>query len=70
MTDPDVFEAQYRAGLDVLAASDATKNAYIHVSSISAIYWLWNAMREDNWSKTLFLDFIPFLTRAFAYTCG
>lgn len=49
MTDPMVFEAQYRAGLDILAASTATKNAYIHVSSIPAIYWLWNAMREDNW---------------------
>jgi lysophospholipase L1-like esterase len=49
MTDPVVFEAQYRAGLDILAASTVTKNAYIHVSSIPAIYWLWNAMRENNW---------------------
>ncbi len=49
MTDPVLFEAQYRAGLDILAASAATKNAYIHVSNIPAIYWLWNAMREDNW---------------------
>ena len=48
MTDPVVFEAQYRAGLDVLASSNATKNAYIHVSSIPAIYWLWNAKRQDN----------------------
>ena len=47
MTDPVVFEAQYRAGLDVLASANATKNAYIHVSSIPAIYWLWNAMREN-----------------------
>ena len=34
MTDPALFETQYRAGLNVLAASDATKHAYIHVSSI------------------------------------
>jgi len=29
MTDPSVFEAQYRAGLDMLGASDATRKAYI-----------------------------------------
>lgn len=47
MTDPSLFESQYRSGLDVLAASDATKNAHIHVSGIPAIYWLWNAKRTD-----------------------
>ncbi len=47
MTDPVVFEAQYRAGLDVLAASDATRNAQIHVSGLPAIYWLWNAKRSS-----------------------
>ena len=46
MTDPELFEQQYRAGLDVLAASDATKNAYIHVTSLTAIYWLWVAKRN------------------------
>ncbi len=46
MTAPALFEAQYRAGLDVLAASDVTRHGYIHVSSIPAIYWLWNAKRD------------------------
>jgi lysophospholipase L1-like esterase len=59
MTDPLVFEAQYRAGLDILAASDATKSAYIHVSSIPAIYWLWNAMRENDWCRILVWPYVP-----------
>lgn len=59
MTDPEVFEAQYRAGLDILAASDATKNAYIHVSSIPAIYWLWNAKRTDFWCRVVAWPFVP-----------
>ena len=59
MTDPVLFEAQYRAGLDILAASDATKNAYIHVSSIPAIYWLWNAKRSDWWCRVIAWPFVP-----------
>jgi lysophospholipase L1-like esterase len=59
MTDPIVFEAQYRAGLDILAASDATKNAFIHVSSIPAIYWLWNAKRSDWWCRIIAWPFVP-----------
>lgn len=59
MTDPVVFEAQYRAGLDILAASDATKNVYIHVSSIPAIYWLWNAKRTDFWCRVVAWPFVP-----------
>ena len=58
MTEPMVFEAQYRAGLDVLASSKATKNAYIHVSSIPAIYWLWNAMRENGWCLFIW-NYVP-----------
>jgi len=58
MTDPSVFEAQYRAGLDVLAASDATREAYIHVSSIMPIYWLWNALREDSYCRLIW-HFVP-----------
>jgi len=58
MTDPALFELQYRAGLDVLAASDATKNAHIHVSGIPAIYWLWNAKRTD-WLCTFIWFFVP-----------
>lgn len=49
MTPPEQFEDRYRDGLNVLSASDTTRNAYIHVSSIPAIYWLWNAMRGNPW---------------------
>lgn len=59
MTDPALFEVQYRAGLDVLAAADTTKNAYIHVSSIPAIYWLWNAKRNDFWCRVFVWPFVP-----------
>lgn len=58
MTDPALFELQYRTGLDVQAASDATKNAQIHVSGIPAIYWLWNAKRTD-FLCTLIWFFVP-----------
>jgi GDSL-like Lipase/Acylhydrolase len=58
MTDPAVFEAQYRAGLDVLAASDATRMARIHVTGIPAIYWLWNAKRDISWCRLTWL-FVP-----------
>jgi lysophospholipase L1-like esterase len=46
MTDPAQFEAQYRAGLDILADSDVTQSADIHVSGIPAIYWLWEAKSD------------------------
>jgi len=58
MTAPELFELQYRNGLDALALSDATKNAYIHVSSIPAIYWLWNAKQTDPWCKFVW-SFVP-----------
>jgi lysophospholipase L1-like esterase len=59
MTGPAQFEAQYRAGLDVLAASEATRQAQIHVSGIPAIYWLWVAKRGD-WQCLLFKwPFVP-----------
>ena len=48
MTDPVDFEAEFRAGLDVLAGSDATKNAEIHVSGIPDIYWLWVAKKDSS----------------------
>ncbi|MEJ2245141.1 MAG: DUF4215 domain-containing protein, partial [Acidobacteriota bacterium] len=54
MTDPVLFEEQYRAGLDVLANNDETKLANIHVSGIPAIYWLWNA-KYSNWWCRLFV---------------
>jgi len=59
MTDPALFEAQYRAGLDVLAASDATRNARIQVSGIPAIYWLWNAKFSNFWCRVFVWPFVP-----------
>jgi hypothetical protein len=47
MTDPGLFETQFRAGLDVLAGDGATRLAQIHVSGIPAIYWLWTAKRTN-----------------------
>ena len=58
MTDPALFEAQYRAGLDVLKDSEVTKHAYIHVSSIPAIYWLWHAKRDYSWCRLIW-SFVP-----------
>lgn len=45
MTDPIQFEADYRAGLDILSSAESTKNAEIHVSGIPALYWLWVAQK-------------------------
>lgn len=59
MTDPSQFEAQFRAGLDVLAASPLTSSADIHVSSIPAIYWLWNAKRNDLFCRVIAWRFVP-----------
>ena len=59
MTDPVQFELQYRLGLDVLAASAATRNAYIHISGLPAIYWLWNAKRTDFLCRFIIWPFVP-----------
>jgi cysteine-rich repeat protein len=59
MTDPAVFEAQYRAGLDVLAGSERTRDARIHVSSIPAIYWLWEAKRTNLTCRYFVWPFVP-----------
>jgi len=59
MTEPVLFEAQYRAGLDILASSDATKEAYIHVSGIPDIYWLWIAKRSSAWCRVFVWPFVP-----------
>lgn len=61
LNDPlvvDLFKQQYRAGLDVLAASPATRDAFIHVSGIPAIYWLWIAKRSRNWCRFIW-SFVP-----------
>ena len=59
MTDLGLFEDQYRAGLEVLAESDATKNAYIHVVGIPDIYWLWIAKRDDFLCRVFIWPFVP-----------
>jgi len=59
MTDPSAFESQYRAGLDVLAGSDTTRNARIHVSGIPAIYWLWDAERNSFWCRAFAWPNVP-----------
>lgn len=59
MTDPALFETQYRAGLDVLAASEATRNAQIHVSGLPAIYRLWNAKQGNFWCRVFVWPFVP-----------
>ena len=59
MTDPGMFEAHYRAGLDVLASSGATRNAQIHVSGLPAIDWLWNARRGSFWCRVFAWPFVP-----------
>jgi cysteine-rich repeat protein len=59
MTDPATFETQFRAGLDILAASPSTKSAAIHVSGIPAIYWLWEAKRSDFWCRAFAWPFVP-----------
>ena len=59
MTDPIAFENQYRAGLDFLAEFTETQYAYIHVSSIPAIYWLWNAKRTNTWCRIFAWPFVP-----------
>ena len=53
MTDPVLFETQYRAGLDVLSTSPATRSARISVSGIPAIYWLWEAKRSNLWCRLI-----------------
>ena len=58
MTDPGLFEVNYRAGLEVLAQSPETSLATIHVSSIPAIYWLWNAKRSNLWCRLVW-PFVP-----------
>ena len=59
MTDPATFENQYRAGLDVLAANSATRYAQVQVSAIPAIYWLWNAKRNDFICRVFIWPFVP-----------
>lgn len=59
MTDPNFFEQNFRAGLDELADSEVTRYANIHVSSIPAIYWLWNAKRNSFWCRVFAWPLVP-----------
>jgi lysophospholipase L1-like esterase len=59
MTDPVLFEAQFRAGLDELAAHANTRLVQIHVSGLPAIYWLWNANYTSNFNCRLKWPFVP-----------
>lgn len=49
MTSAADFEYFYRTGLDVLTGATETQQAIIHVSAIPAIYWLWEALRNNEW---------------------
>jgi lysophospholipase L1-like esterase len=59
MTDPSLFEDQFRAGLDVLAGDEATRLAQIHISGIPAIYWLWVAKRNNWICRVIIWPFVP-----------
>lgn len=59
MTDPGLFESQYRAGLDVLASPAFNDMVNVHISGIPDIYWLWNAKRDSFWCRTFAWPFVP-----------
>lgn len=59
MTDTGLFNEQYQAGLDVLASSEATRHAQIHVSGIPAIYWLWEAKHTNFLCRVFIWPFVP-----------
>jgi len=59
MTDPALFETQYRAGLDVLTASPMPASAHLLISGIPAIYWLWDAKRDNFWCRVFAWPFVP-----------
>ena len=59
MTDPGLFETQYRAGLDVLAGAPFPEDVTLQIASIPDIYWLWNAKRGDFYCRLLAWPFVP-----------
>jgi len=59
MTDPALFEAQYRAGLDVLAGASFPDTVNLQISGIPDIYWLWNAKRDNLWCRAFAWPFVP-----------
>ena len=61
MTDIGQFEAQFRAGLEVLAGNEATRMATLHVSSLPAIYWLWESRADESLLSACRLLIWPFV---------
>ena len=59
MTNPEVFEDQYRAGLDILANSPFSSTLNLQVASIPDIYWLWNAKRTNFACSVFIWPFVP-----------
>jgi cysteine-rich repeat protein len=59
MTDPAVFESQYRAGLDQLSGLSFNDLVNIHISGIPDIYWLWNAKRGNFACRAFIWPFVP-----------
>ncbi|MEJ2383547.1 MAG: hypothetical protein P8Y54_04030 [Xanthomonadales bacterium] len=59
MTDPALFEAQLRDGLNVLSGGQFPDDVRLLVSGIPAIYWLWNAKRGDLWCRAFVWPFVP-----------
>ena len=59
MTDPLLFENQFRAGLDVLAVNEATRLSQIHISGLPAIYRLWTAKYADGWCRVFVWPNVP-----------
>jgi lysophospholipase L1-like esterase len=59
MTDPAVFEAQYRAGLDVLANAPFPNSVNLQISGIPDIYWLWDAKQDNFWCRAFVWPFVP-----------
>lgn len=59
MTDPGLFEEQYRAGLDELAAAPFSSDINVLISGLPAIYWLWDAKRNDLWCRVFAWPLVP-----------
>lgn len=58
MTSPQDFEYYYRRGLDILASASETRFSIIQVSSLPAIYWLWESLSQNDWCNIAWL-FVP-----------
>lgn len=59
MTDPALFESDYRAGLDVLASPPFPQDVNVQISSIPAIYWLWNSKHTSLICRVIIWPFVP-----------